>query len=141
MIRVFLEQAAGIAAILGVLYWWTGLPEATGLQVALSFAVLLVSIAAFVLLARRGIRALRPASPLGIPGWIGVILAFLMGLRFVTWIVWWVPETGSFGAQAASMVLRFGLGYFVAVAAWAGLLRAIASGMPRSSQESTAGRP
>lgn len=141
MIRVMAEQAVGIAAILAVLYWWTGLPEATALQVALSFAVLAACAAGFIVLAVRGVRRLRPVSPVGIAGWLGTLLAFAMGLRFATWIAWWVPQTSGFTLQAASMVLRFGLGYFVAVASWAGLLRAIASGIPRSSQESTAARP
>ncbi len=141
MIRVLAEQSVGMAAILAVLYWWTGLPEATGAQVALSFAVLAICAAGFILLAMRGVRLLRPVERMGITGWVGALLGFAMGLRFITWIIWWVPETSGFGTQAASMVLRFGIGYFAAVAAWAGLLRAIASGRPRSSQSSSAARP
>lgn len=141
MIRVFLEQAVGIAAILGILYWWTGLPEGTGLQVAISFGLLFASLAAFGFLARRGIRNFRQLPPLGTLAWLAALGYFLVALRTAYSLVWWVPEVQGFTAQAFSMTARFGLAYLAVTAGWTGLLRAIASGIPRSSQASTAGRP
>jgi hypothetical protein len=141
MIRAFALQCAGIAAILAVLYWWTGLPESTGIQLAASALVLTACLAGLGFLAIIGVRALRPAEPVGLPGWIAAVVFFVIALRFAYWIIWWVPAAAGFGAQVASMAVRFSLAYLFAVAGWTALLRAIASGIPRSTHPSTAPRP
>lgn len=141
MSRVFATQFAGIAVILCLFYWWTGLPEATGAQVAISLAVLVVGLAGLAGLAALGVRGFRPTPAGGIMVWLTALGGFAIALRFAYWIIWWVPGATSFGGQAFSFAIRFGLAYLAVVGAWTMVLRAIASGMPRSSQASTEARP
>lgn len=124
MTRTFVEQAVGIAAVLGLFYYWTGMPEGSGGEVALSALLLVAALVIFALLARRGLLQLRSATPAKLP-WPAHLVLFPMALGFAYWIVWWVPVLSSFGAQASSMVLRFAAGYLVVVAGWLGLLRAV----------------
>ncbi len=139
--RIFLEQSVGTAVVLALLYWWTGLPEGSVGELALSSLLLVASVGAFFWLALRAVRSMSASEA---PGAMGIAIravGFALALVFAYWIVWWVPAFDSLAAQAASMVTRFTLGYLAAVAGWLGLLRAIPAGRPRSSQVSTAGRP
>ncbi len=49
---------------------------------------------------------------------IGVVIFVLAGAYFPYRLIWWIPEVGSFAAQAASVIVRFGLAYVLAVTAW-----------------------
>jgi hypothetical protein len=55
---------------------------------------------------------------------------FLLSMRLISW----VPAFQSFGAQTASMIVRFGLAYAIALAAWL----VIASAARRSRSAATA---
>jgi hypothetical protein len=55
---------------------------------------------------------------------------FLLPMRLISW----VPAFQSFGAQTASMIVRFGLAYAIALTAWL----AIAAAVRRSRSAATA---
>jgi hypothetical protein len=138
MARIYLEQALGIAAALWAFYRWTGMPEGSGGEVALSALALLASVGLLVFCAWRGYRQLRSQPPGG-PAWPIHLLLFPLSLGFAYWIAWWVPQLEGYGAQLASMLVRFALGYVVAVAGWVGLLRAVAGARSRPSTVAAGG--
>ncbi|MEK7407622.1 MAG: hypothetical protein AAB225_21295 [Acidobacteriota bacterium] len=61
-------------------------------------------------------------AALRIPGqwryWPGVVILVFAGAYIPYRLIWWIPELGSFGGQAASVAARFGLAYVLAVTAW-----------------------
>jgi len=102
--------------------------------------LLLASLAGLAFLSWRGVQRLRQFPPRGWFQAVALVGFFLAGLAFAYWIAWWIPALSSLTAQTASMVLRFGAGYFVAVAGWVGLLRVLASLKPQTSR-AAAGAP
>ncbi|MBI1896135.1 MAG: hypothetical protein HYS04_06300 [Acidobacteria bacterium] len=58
--------------------------------------------------------------------WAWAAAAIALGTYLPYKLVWWVPPTGSFAAEVASVLLRFGLAYLMAVAAWLLLARTVA---------------
>jgi hypothetical protein len=50
--------------------------------------------------------------------WIGSALLVLAGYWLPGLLIGWVPKFQSFGAQTASMIVRFALAYAIALAAW-----------------------
>ena len=68
-----------------------------------------------------GVLALLPKAVQARPTlryWIGSALLLLAGIWLPGLIVGWVPKFTSFGAQTASMIVRFTLAYAIALAAW-----------------------
>jgi hypothetical protein len=68
-----------------------------------------------------GVLALLPAAVKARPTlryWIGSALLVLAGIWLPGLIVGWAPKFQSFGAQTASMIVRFTLAYAIALAAW-----------------------
>ena len=81
-----------------------------------------------------GVLALLPRAVQARPTlryWIGSALLLLAGIWLPGLIVGWVPKFTSFGAQTASMIVRFALAYAIALAAWLAIT-ALARG-PRSA--------
>ena len=50
--------------------------------------------------------------------WLGSALLVLAGYWLPGLLIGWVPKFQSFGAQTASMIVRFALAYAIALAAW-----------------------
>jgi hypothetical protein len=68
-----------------------------------------------------GVLALLPAAVKSRPTrkyWVSSALLVLAGIWLPRLLVGWVPKFQGFGAQTASMILRFGLAYAIALAAW-----------------------
>ena len=84
-----------------------------------------------------GVLAILPRAVKARPSgryWITAALLLLAGYFVPSLLVGWVPKFQSFGAQTASMVVRFTLAYLIALAAWL----AIAASARRSRSAATA---
>lgn len=87
--------------------------------------------------ATAGVLALLPLAAEGRPTrryWMTAAGLAIVGLLLPRLLVGWVPKFESFGAQTASMVVRFVLAYAIALAAWL----AIAASARRSRFATTA---
>src|SRR6266536_3587827 len=68
--------------------------------------------------------------------WATAAVLVVAGVALPWLLVRWVPRLQSFGAQTASMIVRFGLAYGIALAAWLGI-----ASLPRASHSITFSRP
>ncbi len=50
--------------------------------------------------------------------WVAFIVLFGLGAGVPCQLVWWLPVKGSVGVEAASMSVRFGVAYLIAITAW-----------------------
>ena len=127
--KLVVEQTLGLALLLSMAYWWTGLPEGSIPQVILSVAVLLIVVGGIAALTWRAVRHFRATGPPPSAAQAGVALAALAASIFLgRWLIGWVPGVEGFGLQAASMVLRFGIAYLAVVLSWLHLVRVAARG-------------
>jgi hypothetical protein len=144
-----LPWAAAVAAVIIGAMWLAGYRDAVGLSVAsrltlwLRRPVKLETIASLYaglvwIAGAAGVLALLPYAGAaaradrqaeGLPHrryWIGCAVLMAAGYWLPSLLVGWVPKAHSFGAQTASLVVRFSLAYAIALAAWveiAGLAR------------------
>jgi hypothetical protein len=68
-----------------------------------------------------GVLTVLPLAVKARPGrryWITSGLLAIIGIALPALLIRWVPKFESFGVQTASMILRFGLAYAVALSAW-----------------------
>jgi hypothetical protein len=118
-----IEQAAGLAALGGLWYWWLGIAESTAGRLALSAAVLLALIAGLWLLVKRGrARLAGPSQPGSAGQGFSALLLLAMSLAAAYYLIWWVPEVSGLRTQMASVALRFGAAFALVVTFWANLL-------------------
>lgn len=129
--RIVFEQAAGLAALAALTWFWLGLSEASVLSLLGSVVVALAILAGLCFLIIRG---LAQASPRRHPAW-------LLGLPVAWLLVTWVPGFDSLAAQAVSMGIRWLAAYGFFVVFWVTLLSLIPLGKPRSTQPNTVAAP
>lgn len=100
----WLAVAALAAGEAGLLAWWLALPVATGWQLALHAALLVMMAGCAVLAWRMARRAFPGAMRME---WGAAPIAAAAGFVLPAVLVWWVPAFESIEAQAASMTVRF----------------------------------
>lgn len=123
----FAEQAAGLAALGAVWIWWLGIAESTAGRLLLSGAALLVLVAGFWLLVRRGRARLADPGQPGSPAQVFTALLLLaMSIGAAYFLIWWVPGFEGLRGQMVSLVLRFGAAFLLVALFWSNFLAALA---------------
>ena len=117
MMRRMLWAVPGHAVLLGVFFWWTGIPDATRSQVLLSSAVAVAWLVAFAFVQRKIFRDSKWAA-LGKPKFYAAVALLAASLVAANLIANWLPNVTGLGWQLASVVLRFGLAWLLINAAW-----------------------
>lgn len=117
MTRRMLWAVPGHLALLGVFFWWTGIPDATRTQVLLSLAVAVVWLAAFALLQRKIFAGARRDALTRPKLWAAIAL-FVASLVAANLITNWIPNVSGLAWQLTSVVLRFGLAWLLINTAW-----------------------
>ena len=117
-----IEQAAGLAALGWLWYWWLGLAESTTPRVLLSLLLLCTILGGLWLLIRRG-RA-RLAEAAAGPGFVALLL-FVMSLAAAYYLIWWVPGFTGLRAQMASVGIRFATAFLLVITFWGHLLASL----------------
>ena len=147
-IRRFLIYLAAAVAVVACCVWLAGYRAQVGLSVASHLTLwfrkpvkpqTMGSIYAWLLWIAgiAGVLALLPSAvkaSLTRRYWITAALLAVAGLLLPRLLVGWVPRFQSFGAQTASMIVRFVLAYAIALASWL----AIAAALRRSRSATTA---
>lgn len=117
MTRRMLWAVPGHLALLGVFFWWTGIPDATRGQVWLSALVALAWFAAFAFLQREIFHGATWAAA-GRPKFWAAVVLFAASCVAAKLIANWLPNVAGLGWQLTSMILRFGLAWLLVNAAW-----------------------
>lgn len=117
MTRRMLWAVPGHLVLLGVFFWWTGIPDATRGQVLLSATVAAVWLAAFAFLQSR-IFAGSKRQALKRPKFWAAMALFLSSLAAANHMVHWIPNVSGLGWQLSSMILRFALAWLLINTAW-----------------------
>jgi hypothetical protein len=122
----------GHLVLLGVFFWWTGIPDATRSQVLLSAAAAIAWLAAFVILQRKIFEGAKWEAVRQPKLWAAIVL-FAASLIAANLIANWLPNVAGLGWQLASMALRFGLAWLLINAAWCAI--AWQAGLPPSEDD------
>jgi hypothetical protein len=128
----FLIWIAAVAAVIVCCVWLAGYRPRVGLSVASHLTLwfrrpvkpqMMGSLYAGLLwvAGAAGVLALLPAAVKARPTrkyWVGSAVLVLAGILLPGLLIGWVPKFQSFGAQTASMIVRFALAYTIALASW-----------------------
>ena len=131
-LRAPLIWVVAAAAVVAVCVWLAGYRSNVGLSVASHLTLwfrkpvkpdTMGAIYAWLIriVATVGVLAIVPPAVKAGPSrryWITAVLLALGGWLLPALLVNWVPKFESFGAQTASMIVRFALAYAIALAAW-----------------------
>lgn len=131
-LRAPLIWVVAAAAVVAVCVWLAGYRSNVGLSVASHLTLwfrkpvkpdTMGAIYAWLIriVATVGVLAIVPPAVKARPSrryWIAAILLALGGWLLPALLVNWVPKFESFGAQTASMIVRFALAYAIALGAW-----------------------
>ena len=118
--RFWLLYALGAAAWLGLALGWFWLPDSSVWGVVLSAVVALIVIASGFWLIRRALKFFG-ASPRAIlrPRVYPSVAILAVAGGYVPYkLTGWHPQLAGLGLQTASLVIRFGLAFVMAVTAW-----------------------
>jgi hypothetical protein len=111
----------GHAALLGVFFWWLGIPDAKPSQVAMSAGTALAWVAAVLLLERFLFRGAKWSKALSSPRFWAAVALFAASLVVARLLIFWIPAMPGLGWQLFSVTLRFGLAWALINAAWLGI--------------------
>jgi hypothetical protein len=117
----FLLSSAGHFVLLLIFFWWAGLSDANKATVALSIAVAILWLAAFLVLQRRIFAGARWAEAIRSPRFWGAIVLFIATIVIARMLVYWIPNVPGLAWQLISAFLRFGLAWTLLNAAWCGI--------------------
>ena len=143
---------AAVAAVIACCVWLAGYKPRVGLNVASHLTLwfrrpvkpqTMASIYSWLLwiAGAAGVLAILPLAVKARPTrryWITAALLAFAGLLLPGLLVGWVPKFQSFGAQTASMIVRFALAYAIALSAWLSI--AAAARRSRSTVRSVTAR-
>jgi hypothetical protein len=128
----FLICIVAAAAVIACCVWLAGYRPRVGLSAASHLTLWLrrpvkpqmmgvLYVGLLWIAATAGVLALLPLAVKARPTlryWLSSALLVLAGIWLPGLLIGWVPKFQSFGAQTASMILRFALAYAIALAAW-----------------------
>ncbi len=123
MMNHFWLACAGHGLLAWLFFWWTGRPDETAGQVALSFAVAVGWLAFLVLLERRLFAGSRWMAALARwPFWASVLL--FGAACFTAWLILsWIPKVSGLTMQLFSLAARLTLGWALVNLAWVNIAR------------------
>ena len=132
--RFFALQALGAAAWLALALSWFWLPDSAVWGIALAAAQAIAVVAAAILLIRAALRFYaRVGTQSGSGGRLPIALLAAVGVAAPYALIAWHPELPGFAAQTASLAIRFGLAFLIAVTAYLGIASLLAVSRSRSS--------
>lgn len=108
----------GHLVLLGAFFAWTGISDATKLNVAFSFITALAWLAAFFWLQTKIFAGAQWGRALLRPRFWGSVVLFIASLAVAKLLIGWVPGVSGTGWQLFSFVLRFALAWTLVNAVW-----------------------
>lgn len=111
----------GHLVLLAVFFWWTGISDATRLNVALSFVIAVLWLVAFFWVQKKIFVGAQWGKALLRPRFWGSVILFIASLAVAKLMIGWIPEIHGTGWQLFSFILRFGLAWTLVNATWTGI--------------------
>jgi hypothetical protein len=134
--RFFALQAAGVAAWVALALSWFWLPDSAVWALALAAVQAAAIVAAAVFLIRAALRYYGKNQATGSAGGAVVpriALLAVIGAAAPWLLISWRPELPGVAAQTASLLVRFGLAFLIAVTAYLAIMSLLAAARSRSS--------
>jgi hypothetical protein len=129
--RFLALQAAGVAAWIALALSWFWLPDSAVWGIALAAVLAIVIVAAAVWLVRAALRFYgRNGTERGSGAALQVALLAVAGVAAPYGLIAWHPELPGFAAQTASLALRFGVAFLIAVTAYLAIASLLAARRP-----------
>ena len=126
--RFFALQATGVAAWTALALSWFWLPDSAVWGIALAVVQAILVALAALWLVRAALRFYaRNRTGQASAGLPQIALLAIAGAALPYALVRWHPELPGFAAQTASLAIRFGLAFLIAVTAYLAILSALAA--------------